>query len=132
MFWLEEEFIKLEKIKEKDSDYYLKQFQVCNQIYSKIELLSKLISSFPIIQNLSNNEPNNSITNNINEINAMNTNGNVSSIFNSRNIITSSLTNEFPKVIKLQAKRGTNKKNKMFNCTICGERFPNGQALGND
>lgn len=40
------------------------------------------------------------------------------------------MANEFPKNKPQVVKRGNTKKNKMFNCAICGEKFPNGQALG--
>jgi len=94
--WLEEEFSKLERIRDKESEYYQKQYQP-------------------------NSSPSNS-----NEIE----NNQVSSIFTSRNVISNCLANEFPKNKPQVVKRGNNKKCKMFNCTICGEKFPNGQALG--
>ena len=124
VLFLEEEFSKLEKIKEKESEYYLKQFQVCNHIFSKIDLISRFLSSIPIVQHIAGGDlksPNSSPSNK--------DNNQVSSIYNSRSIINNIISDN-PKMLKQQVKRGNSKKNKMFNCTICGEKFPNGQALG--
>lgn len=126
--WLEEEFTKLERIRDKESEYYQKQYQVCSQIFSKLEMITKYLASLPLIQHIAGGDflgskGNASSSNGID-------NNQVSSIFTSRNTVSNSLQNEFPKVKQQTVKRGNTKKNKMFNCTICGEKFPNGQALG--
>ena len=126
--WLEEEFSKLERIRDKESEYYQKQYQVCSQIYNKLEMITKYLSSLPLVQHLAGGDFLGPISSpsNSNEIE----NNQVSSIFTSRNVISNCLANEFPKSKPTVNKRGNHKKLKMFNCTICGEKFPNGQALG--
>ena len=126
VMFLDEEFTKLEKIKEKESEFYLKQYQVCNNIFSKIELISRYLSSIPIVQHIAGGDIMTQVNN---SSGSNNDNNQVSSIFNSRNIINN-IISDYPKIMKQHIKRLNIKKNKMFICSICEEKFPNGQALG--